>query len=427
MISCPEEMQGLQITINTTEDCNMRCSYCYEINKRKHSIPFEYAKKFIDIICEDPDPIGILENPTDNFNENTYLQGLVLDFIGGDALMDVSLLDKICTYFLNKVYTTDNAHCKRWRSSFRFSISSNGTLFSKPDVKAFCEKWAKKGLLSVGVSIDGCPAIHDKNRIMAEKNPDGTWGSMNIIKENWNWYRETFKNDSLLTKATMSKDSIPYMYESLVYMHEDLGLPFINQNFIMEDAHLTEDDYKLFDEQMKKCVKYVLDHCDEMYWSMIDTNFSDHELSKGDDWYKRGHCGSGAMPCLGINGNIYPCFRWCPHTQSKDNPEPIVVGSVFKGLYNKKGFEQVREGAYKDNCTKEEKCRTCEYESACSYCIGGCFAEHQDFIRTTYICEITKLQCKWAKVYWNEYNKKKGLPMEYSEEFQLDKVVKYGQ
>lgn len=426
MINNPNQLEGLQITINTTEDCNMRCTYCYEINKRKHSIPFEYAKRFIDIICEDEDPVGLEMFKTDR-GVNVYKQGIVLDFIGGDALMDVELLDKICTYFVQKLYTCDKGNCKYWRSNFRFSISSNGTLFSNPDVRKFCEKWASKGLLAVGVSVDGCPEIHDKNRVMADKNPDGSLGSMQHIIRDWKWYRKTFNIDALSTKSTMAKASIPYMYKSLVYMHETLELPFINQNFIMEDAGLTEEDYKTFDEQMEKCVRYVLNHCDEMYWSMIDTNFADHKLSEGDEWYNKGHCGSGSMPCLGINGNIYPCFRWCPHTQSKENPEPIIVGSVFKGLYNKSGFEQVRKGAVKENCTREEKCRTCEYESACSYCIGGCYAEFKDFVRTTYICEITKLQCKWAKVYWNEYNKKKGLPMKYAEEFQLDKVVRYGQ
>ena len=155
---------------------------------------------------------------------------------------------------------------------------------------------------------------------------------------------------------------------------------------------------------------------------MISDQFADHCLSSGDDWSCKGHCGSGSMPCLGINGNIYPCFRWAPHTQPKDKPEPIVVGDVHKGMYNKAGFELVRKMSTRDNCTKDSKCRTCIYESACSYCIGGCYAETGDFIRLTYICEITKIQSKWAKVYWNEYNKLKGIPLEYNELFTLDRV-----
>lgn len=426
MLKKQKEEYGLHITINTTEDCNLRCKYCYEINKRAHSIPLEYCTKFIDTLLNDDDPCGFGEDRRDGvLSKDLYKQGVVFEFIGGDSLMDVGLLDKIMTYFMQKVMTTNTPNAQHWRNHFRFSISSNGTLFAKPEVRAFCEKWTKTMALSVAVSIDGCPAIHDKNRIMLERGKNGEeLGSMKYILENWDWYRKTFPpTDTYNTKATCARDSIPYLYESLKYMYEVMGLTQINQNFIMEDTGCTDEDYKELDNQLRKCVEYVLEHKDELYWGMLDKGlFANHKLSVGDDWNYKGHCGSGAMPCLGINGNIYPCFRWLPHTQSKDNPEPIVVGNIRDGFNNKDGFRRVREGAYKCNCTREEKCKSCVYESSCSYCIGGCFAEHQDFVRTTYICEITKIQCKWSKVYWNEYNKAKGLPMEFNKEWQLDRV-----
>ena len=185
-------------------------------------------------------------------------------------------------------------------------------------------------------------------------------------------------------------------------MHKELGINYINQNFIMENSYCKEEDYIELVKQLNRCIEYVLENRNEICYTIFDTLFLNHKNSYNEN---RGHCGSGAMPCLGINGNIYPCFRWMPHTQSKCNPEPIIVGDIWKGLYNKDGFRQVREGAYRCNCTKEEKCKACPYESACSYCIGGCYAEFQEFRRTTYICELTKIQCEYAKRYWNEYNK----------------------
>ena len=88
----------------------------------------------------------------------------------------------------------------------------------------------------------------------------------------------------------------------------------------------------------------------------------------------------------------------------------MSVGDIENGFNHKENFKKVREGAYRCNCTREEKCRECEFESACVYCIGGCYAEFGDFIRTTHICEITKLQVKWARYYWTKYYEKKGLP-----------------
>ena len=189
----------------------------------------------------------------------------------------------------------------------------------------------------------------------------------------------------------------------------------------MENMNLKQQDLNLLDAQMEKCVRYVLLHRKEMFWSMIKKEtFAEHHLSRGLDWFDSGHCGSGCMPALGTNGMIYPCFRWLPHTQN--NKVPYVAGSIKKGLYNKSAFKQVLTKATRSSCTKESKCKTCEYESACPYCIGGCFAEYGDFRRTTHICEVIKLQCKWSKIYWNEYNRLEGLKPEYPTEFCLKGV-----
>ena len=396
MIKQSREKEGLTITFNTTEDCNLRCKYCYEINKRPVHLEFEKAKQFIELILTDPDPCAMCEYKD---KIELYERGIIIDFIGGDSLMNVELLDEILTHWVQQVNVIDTHNAKIWRYTWRASISSNGTLFGQPEVREFCEKW--KDNISLGVSIDGCPEIHDAYRVF----PDGS-GSMSTIMENWDWYCKTFPNDCNRTKSTCSKASIPYLYDSLVFMHETLGLTQINQNFIMEDMECTEEDYKLLDEQLHKCADYVLAHCDELYWSMLGTHVVSAHKSTGDDWEKMGACGSGAMPALAIDGKIYSCFRWLPHTQKENGV--MSVGNVNEGFVHKENFVAVRNGACRANCTKDPKCQDCEYESACPYCIGGCYAEFGDFTRTTHICEVAKLQVKWARYYWTEYLKKKG-------------------
>jgi len=401
---------GLNVTFNTTEDCNLRCRYCYETCKTRRGLDFDHARKFIDRLIDDPDPVGAAGTDEEKRVETFVRAGLVADFIGGDSLMDPGLVDRILSYLVMRLYSSDSPNARAWRGHWRANLSSNGTLFSRPDVRAFCEKWREN--LSLGVSIDGCPALHDMNRIF----PDGS-GSMDSILANWEWYKRNFPFNALSTKSTLSRASIPYLYESLVWMHETLGLKYIHQNFIMEDTGCTDSDYAELDRQMEKCVRYTLDHCDEMCWSMIGRHYADHHAVREDD-KNSPRCGSGNMPTLSVDGRIYPCFRWLPHTQN--GKEVFAAGTAEKGLVNKDAFRAVRNGAKRGVCTKDEKCLACEYESACSYCIGGCYAEHGDFIRTTHICEITKIQCRWAKVYWNEYNLKKGLPLEYGGEYRLE-------
>lgn len=397
MINSMKDYEGLTVTINTTEDCNMRCKYCYEINKCAKSIDFDKCKNFIDLIISDDNYLCFTD---DEVGSEIWKKGLIIDFIGGDALMNVDICDKTLTYLVYKLNTTNTERTKLWRSRWRCSISSNGTLFSDSKVRAFLEKW--KSNISLGVSIDGCPEIHDKNRIMAYRGSnDEEVGSMDIILKYWDWYKKLFPYESLSTKATCSRETIPYLYDSLVFMHEKLGLKYVNQNFIMEDTGCTEKDYKILREQMQKCIDYVYDHRDELYWSMIDKRFlcTNYEKNKTDEQYQnRGHCGSGMMPALAIDGKIYPCFRWLPHTQKETGV--MCVGDVVHGFNHSENFKNVRDGAARCKCTKDPKCKDCEFEEACSYCIGGCYAEYGDFTRTTHICEITKIQVEYARKYW---------------------------
>ena len=41
------------ITFKVSEDCNLKCTYCYQINKSKSVMDFDTAKKFIDDILSD--------------------------------------------------------------------------------------------------------------------------------------------------------------------------------------------------------------------------------------------------------------------------------------------------------------------------------------------------------------------------------------
>ena len=101
------------------------------------------------------------------------------------------------------------------------------------------------------------------------------------------------------------------------------------------------------------------------------------------------------MPTCSIDGKIYPCFRWLPHTQtSKDT---MVLGDVEKGV-DKEKAKWVREMSTSENCSNEE-CKNCEFESSCVWCVAGSYAEFNEFKRATHLCETTKLQCKWAKNY----------------------------
>lgn len=383
------EFQGFNITFNTGEACNLACKYCYEVNKKQTKLPLEYAQKFIDLILSEEDPIGVV----DTDHEWILRNGLILDFIGGDSLMFPDLVDSILQYYIKRAHLTNH----RWKDNWRASIATNGTLFEDPKVRALIEKYQQ--VLSISISIDGCPEIHDKNRTFL----DGT-GSMEVIKKNLPWFKSVVGAARFSTKSTLNKDSIPYLYDSLVYMHKELGISIINQNFIFEDMHLTSEDLQELESQMEKCVEYVLQQNDTLYWSMIDKRFVDAVSFEQNcrEHPNTGWCGSGAMPALAVDGKIYPCFRFLPHTQGAGYD--MSVGDIWEGIVRKENFACIR--SLTRERISETKCRECGIESACSWCIAGSFSEKGAGYRQTYICEPTKIQAKWAKVYWDKRGNK---------------------
>ena len=110
------------------------------------------------------------------------------------------------------------------------------------------------------------------------------------------------------------------------------------------------------------------------------------------------------MPCLSLDGLIYPCFRWLPILQPDGtDPKVAISGDVNTGIWFPGAVDLILEKSKRSECTKDPKWLKCEYEPCYPFCIGGCYAEFGDFIRTTHIYEITKLQAKWTETYWREY------------------------
>ena len=142
MIAPSDTFQGMNCTVCTTYDCNLRCVYCYEICKHKSEITMDKVYKFIDRLIEDDDPIGAT-GTRDAWISKT---GMVMDFIGGDSFMQPEIIDKAVTYLQYKLVMTDHP----WKNNWRASISSNGTLFANPEVQKVIEKNTESSFKTFG-------------------------------------------------------------------------------------------------------------------------------------------------------------------------------------------------------------------------------------------------------------------------------------
>ena len=78
----------LNATICVTEDCNLRCTYCYMVGKNNvNRMNWETGKQIIDFLLDNP-------------YTSEMSDSIMLDFIGGEPLLEMDLIDKMCDYFI---------------------------------------------------------------------------------------------------------------------------------------------------------------------------------------------------------------------------------------------------------------------------------------------------------------------------------------
>ena len=142
-----DDMLCKDVTFCVTEACNLACTYCYECHKTSRRMSWETAKRIVD---------GLFAG---EFVDNTA-PAIILDFIGGEPLLEIELIDKTVEYFKRKAFQLRHP----WAYYYMISISTNGVLFEDERVQEFIRK--NYGHLSIGISIDGDKALHDSCRFM---------------------------------------------------------------------------------------------------------------------------------------------------------------------------------------------------------------------------------------------------------------------
>ena len=196
------DLAVLNVTFQVTDACNLRCSYCYQINKGNHVMPIEVAKKFIDMLLDN-------DENTQQYVDTKGKTGVVIEFIGGEPFLEVDLMDEIMTYFIKQMILKDHP----WQYHYVISIASNGTLYFNEKVQRFIEKY--RNHLSLSISIDGNKELHDACRVF----PDGS-GSYDIAIKAVHHYIDHWKGQ-MGSKMTLSPQNIQYTFEAVKSLIEE--------------------------------------------------------------------------------------------------------------------------------------------------------------------------------------------------------------
>lgn len=335
----------MECTVYLTDNCNMRCSYCYEGRNKTNS---NMSEKILRASIE----YMVNCNPTGDT--------IQLLFLGGEPLLNKKMLYKALDII--------NSDYSQYKHLFLYQITTNGTLVEEKDICLF-----KDNNFEVSISIDGDHKTHDINRksISREDVYD------NIIE---NMKQMIEKKINLTVRMTVTTNNVKYLYKNIKYFYE-MGVKHINLG-LDQLAYWSEKELKVFDEQLFLLEQLYLDYIVQDENKIL--NIFDYKLASIVFEKKQQYCSAGTKEHFIINskGEIYPCGYVA-------NQEEWCLGNVEIGINTKSFLTKV-----KNNIQKEASCDQCEIATSCC----GAKCGFMNYRLTGYLNVNSSITCKLQRI-----------------------------
>lgn len=210
------------ISLHTSSQCNMACTYCFKKNRTIDQMKLENVKAFIDkIISIHPNAEKYIVDPTGS----------------GEPLLDLDLICDIGEY------------CKQKSDEVRKEVLpmlvTNGTLLTLDAV----DKLRKAGIL-FGVSIDGIKKVHDSKRI--DYNGVGTHKT---ILKNIKRIKDRTLLGAAVTLTNSNKDLVQTMKHLIKYFPAISIKPVRSSN---GKGGICEDNIEEIKEEYSKLCSFLV-------------------------------------------------------------------------------------------------------------------------------------------------------------------------
>jgi radical SAM protein with 4Fe4S-binding SPASM domain len=317
------------VSIVLTEECNLRCNYCYQDTKRlKGAMDRTTARAAIERVLTEDSEFG----------------HVMIEFIGGEVTLHWNLLTELIEW--------TRSQPERWKKHYSFFIDTNATLLND-ERKAWLKERA--AFVLVGTSLDGVREAHDLNRC----------GSFDTVVSNLPFFAENWPGQTV--KMTISPSTVPHIYAGIMEIMSH-GLE-VAANVPLEDIWGTPDEKAAtvgeFRRQIEKLVAFFGEHTQAPIPSIINLPIQIiHSNERDRPW-----CGSGrSMAAVDVDGTLLPCNRYARMS--------------FDHALTQKTLTDVRPA-----------CTTCLFKPACQTCEAHNWEVNGNpNARTRFHCEFTKLQ-----------------------------------
>ncbi len=318
------------LELNIAQDCNLRCRYCIVeqggFGARRYQMSPEVGRQAVDFVLR----------------ESGEEELCYFTFFGGEPMLNFGLIEDMVAY--------SQAQAARHGKRMAYLIVTNGTLFEDDNIA-----FIKKHKISVQVSLDGPPAVHDRLRPMAS----GRGSYATIVAHLPQLLADYAERVSIRATVTRYNSSILELLDHLT----GLGVGRVGLNYVEGDG----DDYALdlpAREQLKvgyaELARRFLAGAPEGDFSAAGffAHFMAHFCS---GLKRRTYCGAGVrMLGVSASGGLYPC----PYLAER---EDYRVGHVATGVDRER---LARWRSYLD-VDRKPLCQSCWARYMCG---GGCLS-----------------------------------------------------
>ena len=350
------------ISLVVTNRCNLTCPYCY-VSHGNERMSFKVAKAAIDFALQYYDDDEV-----------------VFDFIGGEPLLEVELLQGIVRY----VHCQCRQRNHRWSKHHAFSISTNGTLYGTAAV----QELLRESCVDVSITVDGDVAMHDANRVYG----NGRGSYTDVVANVPAWLARSGPKAS--TKVTLAPSNLRLFPDGIFHLLQDLKIPKVHANVVFENVWRPGDE-DLYEHQLLTLGRAMLaagiplQRC-----SLFDRRIG--TFCQGDE-LQQNWCGTGKhMIAVDMDGKLYPCNRFVPTCLAKREARP--VGDVWNGI------DEKALAPYLELCRTTKfppECLRCDVSRGCAWCSGFDYDEFGDLThRATYLCALHRARVRANRTLW---------------------------
>ena len=331
MVTCDIEakQRHRKIAVLTiAEYCNLSCVYCFETVKTQKAMPIEVAKAAVDY----------------EFAHSDGYDEIEFDLFGGEPTLNWEVVRELVEWTVVQAYNMP----------FVFFLETNGTL-----VHGNIQQWLidHKDHVSAGLSLDGTPETHNRNRSNSYDQIDIGFFLLHYPEQS--------------VRMTVNSSTVGNLFQDIVHLHT-LGFADVEATFahgITWESDRIDKDLK---EELGKLCNYYLDHPEIAECSIFDMPLP-RLLRRGptiQQW-----CGTGkSMTSYGVDGKRYPCHTFQSNTTSASNA--VVLGEI--------DFERIDDFS-------DPECSRCILETVCPNCYGMNYARNGAILkRDKGLCGISK-------------------------------------